>query len=415
MHILLVADGRSPITHKWIQGLVALNHEVTLVSSFPCPPHAETLDTYVMPVAFAGLAGSQAGGGGAVEKPSRLKPLVARWRGHFQSARYWLGPATLPFWGLRFRGLVRDLQPDLIHALRIPFESMLASFAPAGIPLVVSTWGNDLTLHSYGSSWMQFYTRRTLRRADGLLSDTRRDLRLAQQWGFAAERPGLVVPGSGGIDLVEIHRRRSQPDEVALDGLPPQAPLVLNPRGFRPGSVRNDIFFAAIPLVLERRPEVYFVCPAMAGQEEAWGWINRYKIHKNVRLLPHLSQLQLWKLFLRAQVTVSLSEHDGTPNSLLEAMALGCFPICGDIESLREWIHPGVNGLLVEPTKPQALAEAILLALEQAELRNEAAAINSEIIRQRAEVSLIRSQVQVFYDRLTAAAMENEVEAGEKD
>ena len=37
------------------------------------------------------------------------------------------------------------------------------------------------------------------------------------------------------------------------------------------------------------------------------------------------------------------------PEAILEAMALGCFPIAGDIESVREWITPGVNGILVDP------------------------------------------------------------------
>ena len=103
---------------------------------------------------------------------------------------------------------------------------------------------------------------------------------------------------------------------------------------------------------------------------------------------------------MRAEVSVSVSAHDGTPNSLLEAMACGCFPIAGDIESIREWITPGVNGLLVEPSKPQALAEAILLALDHPELRSSAAEANLKIIQQHAEVNLVRSQIQVFYKRL---------------
>ena len=78
-------------------------------------------------------------------------------------------------------------------------------------------------------------------------------------------------------------------------------------------------------------------------------------------------------------------------------MALGCFPVAGDIEALREWITPGVNGLLVEPNKPQTVAEAFLLALEQPELRLRAAAINLDCIRERAEISRVRAQLEVFY------------------
>ena len=61
MHILLVADGRSPITSRWISGLLRLKHRVTLVSSFPCKPLEGVEETIVLPVAFSGLAGWQPG------------------------------------------------------------------------------------------------------------------------------------------------------------------------------------------------------------------------------------------------------------------------------------------------------------------------------------------------------------------
>ena len=79
-------------------------------------------------------------------------------------------------------------------------------------------------------------------------------------------------------------------------------------------------------------------------------------------------------IFRSAAVLVSPSTHDGTPNTLLEGMACGCFPVAGDLESIREWITPGVNGLLVDPSDADALAEAILSALDQPELRAKAAA-----------------------------------------
>jgi glycosyltransferase involved in cell wall biosynthesis len=95
----------------------------------------------------------------------------------------------------------------------------------------------------------------------------------------------------------------------------------------------------------------------------------------------------------------SISQHDGTPNTLLEAMACGCFPVAGDIESIREWITPGVNGLLVEPSSPQGAAEAILTALESPEMRKSAADLNGRLIRERAEVGLVRNTIREFYTR----------------
>lgn len=408
MKILIVADGRSPITRRWVRGLLAMQNEVALVSTFPCQPLDGVAEMMVLPVAFASLSGSQAGRGDkdagqqatAAAQPSRSRKLVARFRNLFQQVRYSLGPLTLRFYGPRFRRAAQRIQPDLIHALRIPFEGMLASYAPPEIPLAVSIWGNDLTLHGKGSAAMRRFTTRTLQRANGLAADAQRDIRLARAWGFAEDKPVLTVPGSGGIDLVETGAVQEMPVLSDLPRFSDDTPLVINPRGFRPGSVRNDIFFEAIPMVLERVPDAHFLCAAMQGQQEAQNWVERLKISGRVHLLPYLAQEQLWALFQRAAVSVSVSAHDGTPNSLLEAMAIGCFPIAGDIESLREWIVPGVNGLLVEPDKAQALAEALVLALQHPALREQAAEANRLIIQERAELNLVRSQIAVFYERL---------------
>ena len=409
MRILLVADGRSPTTRRWLDGLHAMGYTITLVSTFHCDRPPDLAGFKVIPVAFGRLAGSHMPPTGATA-PARqgtnqagLRRLVGRFRSLFQAGRYYLGPLSLvtSLDRARFRHVVRTFRPDLIHALRIPFEGMLASYAPAGVRVAVSIWGNDLTLHAHGSRWMASLTRRTLRRAGGLLADTSRDLRLASSWGFPRGCPAQVVPGSGGLDLDEIARCKETPIEPFAGGpLPPGTPVVINPRGFRPGSLRSDTFFKAIPLVLAKVPQAIFLCPSMAGEAEAMRWVKELDIEKQVRLLPILPQCELWTLFHHSQVFVSPSIHDGTPNSFLEASACGCFPVAGDIESFREWIAPGVNGLLADASDPQALAEAILTALASPDLRRQAAEINAGLVAQRAEAGAVREKVQAFYESI---------------
>jgi len=99
---------------------------------------------------------------------------------------------------------------------------------------------------------------------------------------------------------------------------------------------------------------------------------------------------------------VSPSTHDGTPNSLIEGMASGCFPICGDLESIREWITDGVNGLLIDPSKPQELADAILLALNDESLRRQALEENQKIIASRAEYEHSMAKADEFYKKCIA-------------
>jgi glycosyltransferase involved in cell wall biosynthesis len=398
-HILLVADGRSPITRRWIQTLLAIGCRLSLISTFPCPPIDQVNLAGVLPVAFSAMAGSQVDS--ASEPPDNTKPKsrLTALRPFLQHVRYFLGPLTLFFYSAQFNKIVRVINPDLVHALRIPFEGMLASGLPEGIPLLISTWGNDLTLHARGSALMGFFTRRTLQRADGLLSDTLRDIRLAREWGLDPDAPVLEVPGNGGVDLQEIEAIRKQ-HRPEPDFLKKKAPLIINPRGFRPGSVHQEVFFQSIPGVLKELPNAQFVCTGMLAQKEALDWVGRLGIANNVVLLPYLNQADLWNLFLRAEVYVSISSHDGTPNTLLEAMACGCLPVCGDIESIREWVTKGLNGLLVDPHDPQAVANAILTAYRDKTLQQKSKKINQEIIRTKAEVRVVRRKVKAFYKEI---------------
>jgi len=399
MRILLVADGRSVITRRWIDGLLALGYEVCLISTFPCHPLDGVKLAGILPVAFSALSGSQVKITGRKEnRPAHKSPLTLL-RPFLQIARYYLGPLTLPLYAAQFRQMIENAQPDLVHALRIPFEGMLASYLPDGLKLVISTWGNDLTLHARGSWLMAHYTHRALQRADALMSDTQRDIQLAKKWGLDLASPVLLLPGNGGIDLQEIeriHARLASPP----DYLPADGPLIINPRGFRPGSVHQETFFQAIPLVLREFPSAQFVCTAMQGQVEAQNWVKKLGIEENVTLLPYLEQAALWDLFMRSQVYVSLSSHDGTPNTLLEAMACSAFPVCGDIDSIREWITNGENGFLVDPLDQEKAAMAIITALQNKQLRNKAASQNKKIIKKRAALAFVRRQMDQFYKQL---------------
>jgi glycosyltransferase involved in cell wall biosynthesis len=233
-----------------------------------------------------------------------------------------------------------------------------------------------------------------LERAVGLISDAHRDVRLAKEWGLSGDAPTVVVPGNGGLDLgrvKEVIRR----NDLSFD-LPRNRPLIINPRGFRPGSVHQDTFFRSIPWVLEKVPAAFFIFTAMRGQQEAEKWVERLGVQDHVLLLPYLPQEQLWQLYARSKVYVSLSSHDGTPNTFLEALACGCFPVVGDIESLREWLSDGENGMLVDPRDPAAAAAAVIRALSDESLLGSAKQKNIEMIRQRADVDLVGRQVEGF-------------------
>jgi len=397
MHILLVADGRSPITRRWLDGLLALNYRVSLISSHPCDPIAGLKSLHVLPVAFSRFSSGQKSARTTSRSPVRT--FIKTFRSAFLAGRYLLGPYSVQYYSGKYRSLVKSIGPDLVHALRIPYEGLLARFTPNDIPLAVSIWGNDLTLHANHSRLMRQATRETLQRANGLHTDTQRDMRLAHEWGFPPSGVELIVPGNGGIDL-ELLDRSLEPLPAEVEALiPADHDLIINPRGLRTYT-RTDTFFKSIPLILQKQPKTAILCASMAGEPEAKRWANVIHADQRVVLLPPLTQAQLWSLFRRCPVSISVTTHDGTPNTLLEAMACGSFPVAGDIETLHEWISPGENGLLVNPGSPQDLASAVVQALDDVKLRESACRINRTLVEEKADAVTIRPQIDTFYKRL---------------
>jgi len=377
MKILYVVDARSPIATNWIRHFVNHGNEIHIASTFQCSLDFPIKSLEITPVAFS-----------AVKKASqRPGTASARTVGLRTAIRQWFGPLTIRRASQRLREYIQRIKPDLIHAMRIPYEGMMSADAYSGIPLIVSIWGNDFTLHAPSTALMSHYTRWTMQVADALHADCHRDIRLAHKWGLSQEKPTLVSPGNGGI----------RSDVFYPAEKPVEEPVIINPRGFRP-YVRNDLFFKAIPLVLAKYPNAKFVCALMAGDTQAQAWIRELNIAHAVELLAPMPHFEMANIFRRAQIVISPSVHDGTPNTLLEGIACGCFPVAGDLESIREWITPHENGLLFDSTNPQSIADALVSAIENKNLRSKAAGLNQEMISARAEYSQNMLKAERFYE-----------------
>jgi glycosyltransferase involved in cell wall biosynthesis len=376
MRILFIADGRSPIAINWIRYFAEMGHEIHLFSLYPCRTNLRLKSSTVFstPLTPSGETrkietnsneGKFASIHGVLTTP-RLRTFL----------RHWLLPFTFPRASQALHRLILQIQPDLIHSMRIPYEGIISALAlkDEKHPLLVSVWGNDFSLHANSTPLMNYYTRLTLTRTDALHTDCYRDLKLAQLLGYEVNKPSIILPGAGGI----------QPDIFYAQGTP-SVPVVINARGFR-SYVRNDTFFRAIPLVLKQKENTRFICPAMAGEPQALSWLSRLNIAHAVNLLPVQTRIQMGNCFRQARIALSITEHDGTPNTLLEAMACGCFPIAGDLESVREWITPGINGLLIDPSDSQALSDA--------------KDINSNLIAERASYPKVMKLAFEFYNNI---------------
>jgi glycosyltransferase involved in cell wall biosynthesis len=392
MRLLYVADGRSPIAWAWVDYFAERGHEVHLVSTRPCAPRMRLASLQILPL---GPGSRRPPGGSAARSPWKLSLLTA--------VRHWLGPLAVRRAAPALARVVEELRPDLVHALRIPFEGMLAASAGPRAPLLLSVWGNDFTLHGVSTPWMRAATQRALARADALHADCRRDLRLASTWGLRPGRPTMLLPGNGGVrrELFRPADPRHPERRQMLPGWTSASGLILNPRGFR-AYVRTDTFFRALPRVLQAVPGADVAGVAMADDAVASRWVDRLGLQARVRLLPEQEAAGMAALFRAAHVSVSPSVHDGTPNTLLEAMACGCLPVAGDLESIREWIVDGENGLLVDAGNPEAVAGAIVRGLKDDPWRAAAVRRNLQIVEERADFSEGMKRAEAFYRELAS-------------
>jgi glycosyltransferase involved in cell wall biosynthesis len=77
--------------------------------------------------------------------------------------------------------------------------------------------------------------------------------------------------------------------------------------------------------------------------------IQQNKMGTRVRLLGRIDSAKIYEVLVQCHGLVLLSDYEGLPISMLEAMAAGVVPICLDMRSgIRETLQHGVNGLIVK-------------------------------------------------------------------
>src|SRR5688572_1411802 len=119
MKILFVVDARSPIALNWIRYFAGRGDEIYIASTFACLVDLQVNELEITPVAFSALKKQSQRPGSTFSRAMGLRTVI----------RQWFGPLTVRHASKRLRAFIERVKPDLIHAMRIPYEGMLASQA----------------------------------------------------------------------------------------------------------------------------------------------------------------------------------------------------------------------------------------------------------------------------------------------
>lgn len=104
-------------------------------------------------------------------------------------------------------------------------------------------------------------------------------------------------------------------------------------------------------------------------------------------------------------VSVSSSDFEGTPLALMEAMDAGVPVVATRVGGSPDLIEDGVQGLLVPPRDPEALAAAIATVLADPDLAREMGRRGRERRRSDFDIDVAAERFGELYERLCAEAV----------
>lgn len=233
-----------------------------------------------------------------------------------------------------FREKLKAVQPDVVHsfALYVSCTPILNVMKEAQIPWVYSSWGSDLFYYKDIPSYRKDIER-VLPEIDYLFTDCHRDQLLAKSLGFSGTSLG-VFPGGGGFELNEIS------DFIK----PVKERKVILVKGYQGRSGRAIPVLEALKKIKDVLVDyeiVVFGCSPEVLQFQK-------KTNFKGAFYKHLSHDEVLKLMGSSILYIGNSNSDGMPNTLLEAICMGAFPIQSNPgNATAEVITHGVNGFLI--------------------------------------------------------------------
>jgi len=211
--------------------------------------------------------------------------------------------------------------------------------------------------------WQNFCMHFPLRAANGVIALSRHEVAVLKRLGVPASR---IVQIPLWIDVPYIDAVPFAPS-IASEYPSPHV-LFLGQLKERKG---YDTLARAMPLVLERCPTTTFL---FAGQNPARAEHLISICRENgsaasLALLGQVCEEDKVRLMRSSDCLVYPTRYESFCLPPLEAMAADCPVVASDLHVVSEMIQDGLNGLLVEPESPRALAEAIVRVLTDAHLR----------------------------------------------
>ena len=265
--------------------------------------------------------------------------------------------------------LIKEIQPDVIHSFEMhlcTFPILKALNRYNHLPWLYSCWGSDIYFYENLKAYKSII-KNVLKRVNYLQTDCKRDVLLAKKYGFSGVH-FEVVPGGGGY-LLDSYRKLS---------IPVFERKIILLKGYEHIFGRALNVVKALEIIKDQIKNYQVV--VFGTHTNVIEYIKNRKLPFKSYGRHEVKHQEVLKLMGESKIYIGNNVSDGMPNTLLEAIIMGAFPIQSNPGgATAEIIEDGKNGFLIEkPEDPIEISILISRAIESEELIEEAYRINKE-------------------------------------
>jgi glycosyltransferase involved in cell wall biosynthesis len=254
------------------------------------------------------------------------------------------------------------------------------------IKWIYSCWGSDLYFYK---NIKRHKTKiiSVLKRVNYLHTDCERDFRLAQELGFLGKHMG-VIPGGTGYKLEGLKEYKlpiAERKTILIKGYQNKFGRGLN-------SVK-----ALEKLQIDTN---YYNVVIFGAHKEIIEYVNKNQLPYQIYDRHELTQDRLLKVMGKSLIYIGNNISDGMPNTLLEAIIMGAFPIQSNPGGVtEEIIHHGKNGFLIKnPEDVNEIKNLIFQAISNISIIKKAAEINIDLANNKLSYEVNNLKVIEIYE-----------------
>ncbi len=298
------------------------------------------------------------------------------------------------------RGIAREFRPDIVHT-HLAKAGMIGRIAArlSGAPVVIHTYHGTVFSGYFGRVKSHAFVaieRGLARLSTRLIAITPSQRRELLRLGIGDARKVVEIPL--GLELSQYIAPRDQREARARLALPPESPVVAIVARLVP--VKNvALFLEAMALV-----EVPFI-GAIVGDGEQRRQLEALSLSLGLadrcRFLGW--QRDVGAVYAAADVVALTSLNEGSPVSILEAMASRRAVVCTAVGGVPDVVANDASGVLVPSGDAHALAAAITALLCDPMRRERLGSAAQLAVYPHYDVSRLLADVTRLYDALVPA------------